>query len=114
MKLTPQEKVEWTARRRDYVVQGPCAVCGGAATDCHEILAGANRQAAWVEPACWLRVCRPCHDAVQGRTVEYQLALKLLNDPHHFDLQAFCKAWGRAPSAIDGASLIEFIRLDLL
>lgn len=73
-----------------------CVVCGGAATDCHEILAGSHRHKAFVEPACWLAVCRLCHDQIQGSPVPRQLAYKLLYDPFHFDMAAFEAAWGRA------------------
>lgn len=108
--MTPAERKEWAARRKDFVVRGPCCMCGGLAHDVHEILAGANRQAAFVERATWLRVCRTCHDRIQGRSVGYQLALKLLSDPQGWDLSAFCRAWNRAETAVDTGIVLSHVQ----
>lgn len=105
---------ELRQQRRDYVVRGRCAVCGGVPHDVHEMLAGANRKAAVAEPACWLRVCRPCHDRIQGTAVDYQLAFKLLADPQNFNLDAFCTAWGRAPGAVILPYLVANVRQILI
>lgn len=108
--MTKAEKQEWQKRRRDYLASGRCAVSGKIPHDLHEILAGANRQAAWKEPACWLRVTRDAHDTIQGIEVEAQLAFKLLNDPLYFDLDAFCKAWSRPRTAVDESKIIHHVR----
>lgn len=105
---------ELRQQRRDFLVGGPCAVCGGPAHDVHEIIAGANRTAAVAERACWLRVCRPCHDAIQGAGVEYQLALKLVSDPGGFDLAAFCRAWRRPETAVDLRNLLRQVQFELI
>ena len=94
---------------------GPCAVCGGRPSDCHEILAGSNRHKSFKERCCWLRVCRePCHSNVQGAFIPWQLALKLLNDPKGFDLEKFCETWGRPPSAVTAEDVLAALRLHLI
>lgn len=105
---------ELRRQRADYLVAGRCAVCGGLAHDVHEIIAGANRQAAIKEPACWLRVCRTCHNVIQGLEVEYQLAVKLVSEPETFSLPTFCKAWRRAESAVNVELLVCHVRAELL
>lgn len=101
---------EIRAWRRNYVVQGPCARCGGLAHDLHEILAGPHRTRSMCEPACLLRLCRQCHDEIQGADKEYQLALKLLADTQDFNLSKFCEVWGRAPCAIDAAGILAHLK----
>jgi hypothetical protein len=101
---------EWNGIRKVYVLRGPCALCGGIATDCHEIAAGASRRAAFTEHAAWLRVCRECHDTVQGASIPWQLALKLLNDPEYFDLRRFCEVWGRADTAIEAGTVLHHLQ----
>ena len=108
--MTPELKQQ----RRDFVVSHPCCVCGGLATDCHEILAGANRHASVKERACWLAVCRPCHDEIQGTEPEYQLAYKLLSDPEGFSLLKFCEAWRRPFTAVSAALLVSYVQTILL
>lgn len=100
-------------KRKEWLLEHPvCAVCGGAATDVHEILAGAHRQNAFKEPCCWLRLCRICHDFVQGSSILYQLALKVLSDPSNFNLKKVMQIWGRTPQAItSGEILSEVCRL---
>lgn len=101
--------------RRHFVLNGPCANCGGRPTDCHEILAGSNRHKSYHERACWLRVCRePCHGVVQSADVPWQLALKLLNDPEGFDLKKFCEAWGRPPSAVATKDVFYALQVHLI
>lgn len=65
-------------------------------------------------PACWLRLCRECHDWVQGTEYEYQLALKLRSDPENFDLDKFCQVWQRPRTAVDLEKLIWFLQQELL
>lgn len=108
--MNSQEKREWASRRADFLVRGSCAVCGFPPHDVHEILAGANRQAAFKERATWLRVCRPCHDAIQGVGVSYQLAMKFISDPAGFNIPAFCKAWNRPVSAVDTEDVLKYVR----
>ncbi len=100
--------------RREFVLSGDCALCGGRPTDCHEILAGAIRHKSYHERACWLRVCRLCHDIVQGAPMPWQLALKLLNDPKGFDLVKFCEAWGREPGAVTEKDVLWSLQLHLI
>ena len=72
---------------------GRCMICGKrSGLETHEIARGSHRRAAYGRRCCWLRLCRDCHDAC-GRyalwPVERQLALKLLRDSEHYDLEAF-------------------------
>ena len=101
-------------RRREFVLGGTCAGCGGRPVDCHEILAGSHRHNAYGERACWLRLCRPCHESLQGTSYVSQLALKLLNDPSGFDLLKFHEAWGRPETAITPAEVLEAVRDELM
>lgn len=108
----PRNKKE---ERRAFVLNGPCAVCGGRPTDCHEILAGSNRHKSYHERACWLRVCRePCHRIVQGAGIDWQLALKLLNDPKGFNLVKFHEAWDRPPTAMTAEDVLAALQRHLI
>lgn len=91
---------EWEPARILYLDTFPCAVCGGPPSEIHEILAGTFRLRAFVEPACWLAVCRTCHNMVQGLKIPNQLALKLIADPATFDLVKFHKVWDRPLTAV--------------
>jgi len=107
--------LEWNPKRRAFLEEHLyCAECGGCATDCHEILAGAHRNKAFVERACWLRLCRRCHNKLQGTDLIYQLALKLLSDPSGFDLVKFHEVWGRPTTAITPAEVLEQIKRTLI
>lgn len=88
----------WNPIREQYALDMKrCAVCQcwGVRLDVHEILAGAYRHRAFVEPACWLALCRQCHDKLQSTSITSQLAYKLLADPEHYDLAKFAEAWDR-------------------
>lgn len=105
----------WKPVRLDFLWERPvCCECGGAACDVHEILAGSNRQRAFTERCCWLRVCRECHDKIQGVSIVYQLALKLLSDPDGFDLVKFHEVWGRPATAITPAEVLDAVRTMLI
>jgi hypothetical protein len=98
-------------RRLDFLHAGGCCLGGGAADDVHEIIGGsAHRMKAFVERCCWLRVSRAKHDELQNMPKDRQLALKLLTDPEHFDLEQFHKVWGRPPTAITAAEVLEALR----
>jgi cytochrome c553 len=69
----------------------------------HEIARGPSRKQAVQERACWLLVCRRCHEELGDYSkwpLARQLALKLLQDREHFDLRKFNVIRGRAPNAI--------------
>lgn len=51
----------------------------------HEMLGGPLRHKSILEPACWVRGCNVCHPDVQGTPLVFQLAVKKLNDPEHYD-----------------------------
>lgn len=102
---------EWTPIRLDWLWANPvCCRCGGAACDVHEILAGSHRMNAFVERCCWLRVCRLCHDVLQGTPIVEQMALKLLTDPEGYDLGRTLEVWGRAPTAITPGEVLDEVR----
>lgn len=97
--------------RKQFLTECPeCAECGGQACDVHEILAGADRHKAFKERCCWLALCRRCHDELQGTDKIRQLALKLLQDPGHFDLISFHRIWCRPVTAITAAEVLEALR----
>ena len=50
-----------------------CFICGGTATDMHEIYSGANRKASMIHDFC-CPLCRKCH---QNITINYGLNLRL-------------------------------------
>lgn len=72
-------KREVDPHRRHYVDETPlCERCYAVKpTDCHEIAAGAHRHRAERRANCWLALCRPCHDVVQGRPFAEQFELKV-------------------------------------
>lgn len=64
--------------------------CKRQAVDLHEIVRGANRQKAIQYRACWLALCRACHELLGDYSIwppARQVALKLLRDPEHFDIE---------------------------
>ena len=101
---------EWVPVRVAFVESGPCCLCGGTAHDCHEILAGSHRTAAFKERCCWLRTCRLCHPDLQGTPIVCQLGLKLLSDPEGYDLGRTLEVWGRAPTAITPGEVLDEVR----
>lgn len=105
--MTPEEVKEW---RQNFVVQGPCCKCGGLPTELHEILPGKYRKKAMQSRACVLRVCRQCHDEIQGADMAYQLALKLLSDPKGFSIVDFCNVWGRPWTAVINEDIVIHLR----
>jgi hypothetical protein len=106
---------QWVPRRTDWLFEGGCCLCGGAGQDVHEIIGGtAYRMKAFVEPCCWLRVCREHHDQLQYMAKVDQLALKLLTDPQNFDLDRFHSVWGKPTTAITPAEVLYAVRRRLL
>lgn len=70
--------------------------------DIHEIACGAGRAKAIHERSAWLFLCRSCHDGIQGSAdIAGQLAIKMENDPEHYDRALVNLLRGRQPNAID-------------
>jgi hypothetical protein len=125
-----REVKEW---QKDYVEEmGVCAVCDrdreeletigsvitryfGAGLNVHEIAKGPHRAEALKHRACCLVVCNQCNCCqlcdYSVWPIERQLALKLLTDPQHFDLDLFNKVRGRAPTAITLLDLVPYLTL---
>lgn len=81
----------------------------------HEIAKGIHRQAALSERCAQLVACWDCNS---GRLNDYsilpiekQLAIKLLEDPEHFDLVTFNRLRGRADGAIGMADVVKYLML---
>lgn len=93
-----------------------CANCGGPGADIHEMCGGmSTRVKAVQEPACWLLLCRKCHDLFHDPSewsLSRQAALKFLVDYDRFSLEAVCRVMGRAPTALTMRDLLP--HLDLL
>ncbi len=92
-----------------------CQVCLFlAASEVHEIARGIARAEAYGERATWLAVCRPCHDYLGDYSIwplERQLAVKLVRDAEHFDLDIFNRVRGRAPGAIAMEDVVCHLQL---
>lgn len=80
----------------------------------HEIGRGCHRQNTKLHRLACLVVCDSCN---QGPLCDYsvwpierQLALKLLTDPKHFDLVAFCNLCGAPYTWIDGNDLLPHLQ----
>lgn len=54
-----------------------CELCQDNASETHEICGGAHRQRAVRDRRAQIRVCRSCHDHIQGLPYELQLVLLL-------------------------------------
>jgi ABC-type sulfate transport system substrate-binding protein len=71
------------------VLTRPCVLCGGNASECHEITGGRhNRHYTKKHPRFWLAVCAGCHKIVQDEPKARQYARKLLAEPRVFDVGA--------------------------
>lgn len=71
--------------------------------DIHEIARGSHRAEALHHRACWLRLCRACHEAIGDASawpVAAQLALKKVHDPQWYDRELVNRVRGRAPESI--------------
>lgn len=89
-----------------------CQYCElNTATDLHEITPGPAREAALSKRATWLHLCRECHSELQGRPVELGCAVKLLEDPEHFDLSIVNEVRGRSSKAITLADVRRYLKL---
>jgi hypothetical protein len=91
---------------------GRCEVCGKRRTEdrlaVHEILAGAFRVRCLTARFATLVVCQlVCHPIVQNESKPRQLARLYLSRPGDFDLNAVCKLWCRAPTAITVAEVMS-------
>lgn len=104
---TKAEDRELAPARRDYVLTRPCVLCGGMATDCHEIASGNhNRHYAKKYPRFWLACCRRCHELIQHEPKARQYARKLLSEPRLFMVEALCE---RKPF-VDPADVLQAIK----
>lgn len=89
-----------------------CWVCGGFATDIHEMACGPARKRAYKDRRSWMRLCRTCHVPwVQHWPVEKQLAYKAWFDPAYYDRVAVNHLRGRADNAIDSKEVSHWARL---
>lgn len=94
--------------RKDFLLEMDfrCCVCGTRnASTVHEIARGSGiRDAALSERCAWLCACWLCNSGClndYGRwSLVEQLALKLLTDAEHFDLERINVLRGREPGAI--------------
>jgi hypothetical protein len=77
-----------------------CMMCGEPGTDVHEMARGPFRSHALDEPCAWLKLCRACHEEIDGLPVLLQLAIKFLSDPRNFDVRRLNKIRRRAENAI--------------
>ena len=84
--MPTRAKVREEVLRRDRECQahGRTPVkCGIWSTDVHELLRGANRQAAWLNPDLCRGVCRSCHSWITEHPTEARdlgLALRTGDD----------------------------------
>ena len=80
----------------------------------HEIARGSHREAAFVDPATWLVLCRNCHEKLGDYRlwpIARQLALKLVADPQRFDLAKINSIRGRSEGAIDMADIASYLEV---
>ena len=85
-KRTAKLKRETNPARHAYVSEIGKCVCGKPAVDCHEIAAGTgNRPEALKNRFAWLALCRACHERLQGSDMDFQYALKCLQDRNYYD-----------------------------
>lgn len=93
-------------KRDAFGVNHPhCWICGGMASDTHEIARGVNRAKALKYVSCWLRLCHHCHMTnIHGTgfwaRLDVQYALKLIQDGQHYNRVQLNEIRGRAPDAI--------------
>lgn len=92
-----------------------CWLCGSVAERCfpprleiHHICRGPNRQKSLNCRSTLIRTCPRCHtNKLDGMAVVDQLAIKLRNDPEHYDPAEVNRLRGRAPGAIDDADVLQ-------
>jgi len=91
-----------------------CWVCGAQDHESplvvHEMAKRSQAPNKWGERCNYFLACNPCNCAIlQQLGIEYQLALKLLRDPEHFDRQQVNVLRGRAPDAVSEQDLVEVL-----
>ena len=97
--------------RDDYRYAFPsCQWCGSQATEVHEIARGPARQAALLERAAWLSLCRDCHNIMGSMPVAAQLAIKRIADPMGYDRVAVNRLRGRSDNAITDGEVWQWCR----
>ena len=89
-----------------------CMACGcSGAGDVHEIARGPHRHAAMSEPACWLLLCRSCHEdmGAPDYPIARQLALKQIRDAGNYDRRRVNVLRGRQPEAITEEEVNQWV-----
>lgn len=114
-----QQQTKYRGERLEYLfAAGHCQVCcDSRPVDVHEIARGPARSRALGERCTWLALCRECHERVgdyEQWPIIRQLAVKLLADAEHFDLELFNSIRGRAAKAITLAEIVEHLELRII
>lgn len=112
-KKLPNKNLAVEKERAAFRVEFPyCWVCGGFASDIHEMACGPARRQAYKDRRLWMRLCRTCHVPwVQHWPVAKQLAYKAWFDPAHYDRVVVNNLRGRADNAIDTKEVAYWSRL---
>lgn len=92
-----------------------CWLCGRSADSCfpgslqiHHICRGPHRQKSRTIRSTLVRTCPTCHEKhLDAMPVAEQLALKLRNDPNHYNPIEVNLLRGRAAGAIDDADVLK-------
>jgi hypothetical protein len=98
--VSPRDKWKMSFRRCFF----PGCKSSDGQGETHEIIGGSDRHKTVKQDAFWIIACRHCHDKLGSRPNEAslieQLAVKLWNDPEHYNLVAVMAAW--RPNATAG------------
>lgn len=102
----------WRASVRQW-----CMLCDYPWNDLevHEIQSRSSAPTRWASECNYLLLCgfNGCHAKVQNWSQAAQLALKLVRDPAHFDIQAWLRIRDpelRAPDRVTMAEIAEHLR----
>jgi hypothetical protein len=120
MKATTRE--EWRATylfcfacgRTSFRGEGYDETIGPWHFEVHEIARGNHRKRALTEPAAWLQLCEGtnggCHTNMDGAPIVYQLALKKMHDPEHYNRETVNRLRRRAADAITEAEVDAVVK----
>jgi hypothetical protein len=103
--------------RAQYVAEHwTCQCCmKRQATECHEIVTRAKNAKSILYRSCYLALCELCHGNEVSDYSRYpvsrQLALKLVSDGDHFNLQEVNRLRGRDENAITLADVAKWLRM---